>query len=107
MQLTFPFFRTKKSLHQEKGVSMTKVIEKNEVSRDYYTASLENGSLQLQPYCACGNSLNEDYFCEKCQRKCRCTQIICRDPTTLDLAKRFIRKSSQFSGFIAKLAQGS
>jgi len=86
---------------------MTTVIDKNEVPLDYYTATLENGSLQLKPYCACGNSLNEDYFCEKCRRKCRCTRIICSDPEALDLAKRYIRKSSQFSGYKAELARGS
>ena len=86
---------------------MTTVIENNDGSRDYYTAILKNGSLQLEPYCACGNGLNEDYFCEKCHRKCQCTQIICPDPETLDLARRYIRKSPQFSGFKAKLAEES
>lgn len=82
---------------------MTKVIDKNP-PRDYYEASLENGSLVIKPYCACGDTLNEDYFCEKCHRKCHCNQIVCDNEATLKLVKRYIRKSSQFSTFKVKLA---
>ena len=83
---------------------MTKIVEKDHIPRDYYTASLENESLVMQPYCACGNSLDEDYFCEKCGKKCRCHLIICDSTETLSLAQDYIRKSPQFSGFKAKLA---
>ncbi len=83
---------------------MTEIVEN---ARDYYLASLENNSLQLKPFCSCGNSLSEDYFCETCQRKCRCTLIICSDSAALELARQYIRKSSQFSGFKARLAKGS
>ena len=82
---------------------MTKVIDKNS-PRDYYEASLENGSLVIKPYCACGDTLNEDYFCEKCHRKCHCNQIVCDNEATLKLVKRYIRESSQFSAFKVKLA---
>jgi hypothetical protein len=82
---------------------MTQVLDKNS-PRDYYEASLENGSLVMKPYCACGNALNEDYFCEKCHRKCHCNQIVCDNEATLKLVKRYIRKSSQFSAFKVKLA---
>jgi len=82
---------------------MTMVKDKNP-PRDYYEASLENGSLVMKPYCACGNALNEDYFCEKCHRKCHCNQIVCDNEATLKLVKRYIRKSSQFSAFKVKLA---
>jgi len=86
---------------------MTQIVEKDTTPRDYYEATLENGSLMMKPYCACGNSLNDDYFCEKCSRKCECRQIVCRDQETLDLVKRYIRQSSQFSGFKAMLADPS
>ena len=85
---------------------MTQIVDKDPApATDYYTASLEHGALQLTPHCACGNVLNEDYFCEKCQRKCRCNRIICSDPETLEQVKHYILKSSQFSGFKATLAE--
>lgn len=84
---------------------MTDIVEKdNNIPNDYYTATLENGSLVIKPHCACGNRLNEDYFCEKCHRKCYCNQFVCHDEKTLERVKTYIRKSSQFSGFKARLA---
>jgi len=83
---------------------MTKIVEADHPPRDYYAASLENQSLVMQPYCACGNRLAEDYFCEKCGKKCHCYVIICDSPATFDLVQDFIRKSPQFSGFKVKLA---
>ena len=82
---------------------MTQIVEKDNLPRDYYEASLEDGSLVMKPYCACGNSLNEDYFCEKCRRKCHCRLVICNDEATLALVTRYIRQSSQFSSFEARL----
>ena len=83
---------------------MTEIVEKENIPRDHYMAGLENGSLVMQPHCACGNSLDEDYFCEKCRKKCRCHLIICDKIETLNRVRDYIRKSSQFSGFKAKLA---
>ena len=83
---------------------MPDIIEENDTPRDYYAACLENGTLTMQPYCACGNSLDEDFFCEKCRRRCHCRQIICDNTDTLKLVKDYIRKSPQFSAFEAKLA---
>jgi len=82
---------------------MTTVIEKNDTSRDYYVASMENDSLVMEPRCACGNPLNDDYFCDKCNRKCHCRHILCDNDTTLGRVKTYIRKSPQFSGFTVKL----
>ena len=72
---------------------------------DYYLACMENGSLSMQPFCGCGNGLDEDYYCERCRKKCRCRRIVCSDAETLALVKRFVRKSSQFSGFRVELAE--
>mgnify|MGYP003566098620 CR=1 FL=1 len=83
---------------------MTTIIEKNDELPDYYAATLENGSLVMEPRCACGNPLNDDYFCEKCNKKCHCRHIICDNETTLELVKTYIRKSPQFSAFSVKLA---
>jgi len=86
---------------------MTKIVEKNTPPSDYYEAALEKGSLVMKPYCACGNALNEDYFCDKCNRRCNCHQIVCDNENTLKLVKNYIRKSSQFSAFKVKLARES
>lgn len=83
---------------------MTKIVEKNTLPRDYYAATLEDGSLVMKPNCACGNALNEDYFCEKCDRRCHCNQIICDSEATLELVNNYIRKSPKLSAFRAKLA---
>jgi hypothetical protein len=86
---------------------MTTIVEKNNLPRDHYKATLENGSLIMKPYCACGNSLDEDYFCDKCNRRCNCHQIVCDNKNTLKLVKNYTRKSSQFSAFKIKLASES
>lgn len=82
---------------------MTTIIEKNGISRDYYKATMEKDSLVMEPYCGCGNPLNDDYICEKCNRKCHCRIIVCDNEITLERVKGYIRKSSQFSAFEVKL----
>jgi hypothetical protein len=84
---------------------MTTVIEKNNISPDYYKTTMENGSPVMEPHCGCGNPLNDDYFCEKCNRKCHCRLIVCDDEISLEWVKTYIRKSSQFSGFEVKLVR--
>ena len=83
---------------------MTQIVENGNVPSDYFEAALENGELVMAPYCACGNRLDDDYFCEQCKRACRCRLVLCRDAATLDRVRQFIRKSPQFSGFKARLA---
>jgi hypothetical protein len=78
-------------------------IEKKDLSCDYYEATLEKDSLVMVPHCACGNTLNDDYICEKCKRHCHCRNIICDNEATLSLVKTYIRKSPQFSRFTVKL----
>lgn len=86
----------------EKGYNMTTIVEEGR-PRDHYEATLEDGSLVMKPYCACGNLLGEDYFCEKCKRRCHCNLIVCNDEATFDLVKIYIRRSPSFSAFNAKL----
>ncbi len=77
---------------------------KKSSSQGFYKAHLEDGELCMTPFCACGNPLDEDYYCEKCGCRCRCYRIICHDPETLELVKDYIRKSPQFSVYRAELA---
>ena len=48
---------------------MTQIVEKGNIPRDYYAASLDNGSLVMEPRCACGNILDEDYFLREMPQK--------------------------------------
>jgi len=82
---------------------MTKIVEEND-PRDHYKATLEHGSLVMKPYCSCGNILDEDYFCDRCNRKCHCHQIVCDNDVTLSMVKSYVKKSSRFSAFKVKLA---
>ena len=59
---------------------------------DYFFAEMEEGELVMRPFCQCGNPLAEDYFCEKCQRQCRCTDVVCADETTF----RFVQDHPPF-----------
>lgn len=83
---------------------MTATI-KNDKHQDYYLAHLENNELIMEPFCACGNALNEDYYCERCRRKCRCDHVLCQDKEALARIRSYIRQSGKFSGFSAALVE--
>ena len=59
---------------------------------DYFFAEMEEGELVMKPFCQCGNPLAEDYFCEKCRKQCRCTDVVCADENTF----RFIQDHPPF-----------
>ncbi|MBS3809415.1 MAG: hypothetical protein KGY38_04590 [Desulfobacterales bacterium] len=80
---------------------------KNSISRDHYQASLKEGELVMQPFCACGNPLDEDYFCENCGRRCRCYLIVCRDLPALERVQSYIQRSPQFAVYRAQLSGAS
>ncbi len=82
---------------------MNRNSEKGKPGCDHYKAAIEDGSLVMIPYCACGQALDEDYFCEKCNKKCHCREIFCDNEATLDLIKEYAKKSSQFAGFRIRL----
>ena len=84
---------------------MTQTIKHTGAHRDYYEAILADGSLVMTPHCACGNVLEEDYFCEKCNRRCHCYHIICDMPDTLSLVQKYIKDSSQFAVYTASLSK--
>ncbi len=67
---------------------------------DYFFAQLENRELILEPFCRCGNPLAEEYYCEKCLRQCRCTDVVCANETTF----RFIQDHPPFRKFKFYLA---
>jgi len=69
---------------------------------DYFFSTLEEGSLVMEPICGeCKEQLNEDYYCDRCQRQCLCTNIVCQDQETLEVAKKFIQEHPEFHRFRA------
>jgi hypothetical protein len=70
-----------------------------------YYACLEDGQLVMEPSCACGNPLDETYLCDKCDKRCQCTDILCEDQTTLNIVEKYIRTSPKFRGFKAMLGK--
>jgi hypothetical protein len=70
-----------------------------------YYAYLEDGQLVMEPYCSCGNPLDETYLCDKCNKQCQCTDILCEDQATLNLVDKYIRTSPKFRNFKAMLGK--
>jgi len=70
-----------------------------------FYAYLEAGQLVMEPYCSCGNPLDENYHCDKCKKHCRCTDILCEDQTTLNLVEKYIRTSPKLRNFNAMLGR--
>ena len=70
-----------------------------------YYARLEDGQLVMEPYCSCGNPLDEDYHCDQCDQRCRCTDIMCEDQATLNLVEKYIHTSPKFRNFNAMLGR--
>ena len=70
-----------------------------------YYAYLEDGQLVMEPYCSCGNPLDENYHCDKCGKQCRCTDILCEDQATLNLVEKYIRTSPKLRNFNAMLGK--
>ncbi len=86
---------------------LCKVTERKDkdIKSGYFHATLEEGSLVMEPHCTCGNHLLEDYFCERCQKQCRCLDILCDNETTLRHVQNLIKNSEGFKRFKAALAE--
>jgi len=74
---------------------------------DFYYAALENGELVMEPHCACGNFLEEAYFCDACNRRCVCSEIRCKDSATFEYVKGFLKDNEKFKNFTAVLDAGT
>ncbi len=73
-----------------------------DLRRDYFLArSGEGAELVMEPYCWCGNALEQDYFCTECDHKCRVTMIACADPRALSIAQALVRTNADFRAFEA------
>ena len=70
---------------------------------DYLLASTAEGHLVLEPFCACGSALDEDYHCNRCGKVCDCKFVACSDIRALGMVERLISGSPAFRGFEASL----
>lgn len=77
--------------------------ETEEQKKDFFYATLEEGELIMEPHCACGNPLLEDFYCGKCQKQSLCTEIRCKDKAILDYVNRLIKGNERFHNFTAVL----
>jgi hypothetical protein len=75
------------------------------LQQDYFLARWVDGELSMEPTCACGNSLAEDFTCTECQRECDCTFIACEDPQSLAVAEKLVSGNPRFRNFRTALLQ--
>ncbi len=59
--------------------------------RDYFVASVEDGELAMEPFCYCGNALDEQYACAVCNHKCDITFVACADAGALAMMQTLVR----------------
>lgn len=71
--------------------------------QDYLIAKWENGQLVMEPTCYCGTPLDEDYFCQECQRKCDCNFIACCDPQAFAVVEKLLQGNPNFKNYQASL----
>ena len=76
-----------------------------EAKMDYFIVSIEDGGFTLKPFCSCGEMLDEDFHCAKCERQCSCTELRCDSEETLAKAKEFIDSNPRFQNFTAVLSK--
>ena len=79
--------------------------DKNSTGLGTFYAHLEDGQLVMEPYCSCGNQLDENYNCDSCGKHSQCTDILCADQATLNLVEKYIRSSPKFRNFNALLGK--
>jgi hypothetical protein len=79
--------------------------QKTGQKKDYFRAIIEADELVMEPHCSCGTHLEEEYFCEKCQKQCTCTEIRCVDEETLEYINKLLHNNASFRNFTAVLEQ--
>lgn len=70
---------------------------------DYLIASIEEGELVMEPYCACGTMLDENYRCPQCDRLCECKFVACSSPEAMAIVEKLIAGNPTFRHFDASL----
>jgi len=73
--------------------------DKNHSTLGAFYARLEAGQLVMEPYCSCGNQLDESYNCDKCNKHCQVPDILCENQATLNLVEKYVRTSPKVRNF--------
>jgi hypothetical protein len=71
--------------------------------QDYLLAYWENGELVMEPFCHCGNALEEDFLCKQCARECDCTFIACKGADALAVVEKLLHSNPNFRNYQASL----
>lgn len=71
--------------------------------QDYLVARWDDDHLVMEPFCSCGESLDENYHCRQCERECDCTFIACEDPQALSIVEKLIQGNPSFKNYKASL----
>ena len=71
--------------------------------RDYFLAHWEDKELVMEPHCHCGNDLDEEYHCSRCDRRGDVTFVVCEDPQTLSVVEKLLQGNPNFRKFEASL----
>jgi hypothetical protein len=79
--------------------------DNNSAALGAFYARLEDGQLVMEPYCSCGNQLDEGYNCDKCNKRCQVPDILCEDQATLHLVEKYARTSPKFRNFNVMLGR--
>ncbi len=67
--------------------------------RDYFVARVEDGELLMEPFCYCGNPLDDQYYCKPCEHQCSCTFVACADPGATAMMETLVRSRVDFGKF--------
>ena len=71
--------------------------------QDYLVARMEEDQLVMEPFCACGTALDEDYHCPVCQRECDCHFIACADPQAMAIVEKLVQGNPNFKNYLVSL----
>ena len=66
---------------------------------DYFVAALGAEGLEMEPHCSCGEAVDEEYFCEACNRTTRPTFVACLSGAALSEVERLVRGNPHFRNF--------
>ena len=70
---------------------------------EYFLASMEDGQLVMEPFCSCGNILDENFHCPSCNKVCDCRFVACTNPDSLAIVEKLVAGNPSFRNFEASL----
>lgn len=74
-------------------------------TQGYFRAGLDGDELVMEPYCQCGEPLEQDYHCSACEREVRCLEFRCADARALVRVQELMQSNSSFKGFKAVIEE--